>query len=140
LLPARALSYKIEQLTIEELRNKYKKQLGKKFSLKYFHDVLLKGGSLPLNVFEIYMDEWAGTQKEAALKAINRIIAVKAVRRKVLIFNLRFLIAFPASRQNMTFVTPLFIPAILANSQIQADGSFTLKENPIMIFTNKVLI
>ena len=61
-LPGQALSYKIGQLKIEELRDKYKKQLGKKFSLKYFHDAVLKGGSLPLNVFENYMDDWALTQ------------------------------------------------------------------------------
>ena len=62
-LPGQALSYKIGQLKIEELRDKYKKQLGNKFSLKYFHDAVLKAGCLPLSVFENYMDEWALTQK-----------------------------------------------------------------------------
>jgi uncharacterized protein (DUF885 family) len=62
-LPGQALSYKIGQLKIEELRDKYKKQLGDKFSLRYFHDAILKAGSLPLTVFEDYMDEWALTQK-----------------------------------------------------------------------------
>jgi len=33
--------------------------LGAKFSLKAFHDAILLGGSMPLNVFETYMDEWA---------------------------------------------------------------------------------
>ena len=61
--PGQALSYKIGQLKIEELRDKYRKQLGRKFSLKYFHDAVLKGGSLPLTVFEKYMDDWARTQK-----------------------------------------------------------------------------
>lgn len=62
-VPGQALSYKIGQLKIEELRDKYKKQLGSKFNLKYFHDAVLKGGSLPLTVFESYMDDWAITQK-----------------------------------------------------------------------------
>lgn len=61
--PGQALSYKIGQLKIEELREKYRKQLGSKFNLKYFHDAVLKGGSLPLTVFENYMDDWAITQK-----------------------------------------------------------------------------
>ena len=61
--PGQALSYKIGQLKIEELRDKYKKQLGQKFSIKYFHDAVLKGGSLPLSIFENYMNDWAMTQK-----------------------------------------------------------------------------
>ncbi len=62
-LPGQALSYKIGQLKIEELRDKYKKQLGQKFSLKYFHDAVLKAGCLPLSIFENYMDDWALRQK-----------------------------------------------------------------------------
>jgi uncharacterized protein (DUF885 family) len=61
--PGQALSYKTGQLKIEELRDKYKKQLGTKFNLKYFHDAILRGGSLPLTVFENYMDDWVRTQK-----------------------------------------------------------------------------
>lgn len=62
-VPGQALSYKIGQLKIEELRDKYKMQLGDKFSLKYFHDAVLKAGCLPLSVFENYMNDWARTQK-----------------------------------------------------------------------------
>ncbi len=57
--PGQALSYKIGQLKIIELRNKYKKQLGYKFSIRDFHDAILKGGVMPLTVFENYMDDWA---------------------------------------------------------------------------------
>jgi uncharacterized protein (DUF885 family) len=64
--PGQALSYKIGQLKIEQLRDKYKKQLGAKFSLRDFHDALLKGGSLPASVLEIYMDNWAGSYKSNA--------------------------------------------------------------------------
>jgi uncharacterized protein (DUF885 family) len=57
--PGQALSYKTGELKIKELRDKYRKQLGAKFNLRDFHDALLKGGSMPLSVFEMYMDEWA---------------------------------------------------------------------------------
>ncbi|CAM4137190.1 DUF885 domain-containing protein [Cytophagaceae bacterium 50C-KIRBA] len=62
-VPAQALSYKIGELKIKELRDKYKKQLGDKFSFRDFHDAILKGGAMPLTVFENYMDDWAKTVK-----------------------------------------------------------------------------
>jgi uncharacterized protein (DUF885 family) len=62
-LPGQALSYKIGQLKITELRDKYKKQLGDKFSIRDFHDTILKGGAMPLTVFENYMDDWAKSVK-----------------------------------------------------------------------------
>jgi uncharacterized protein (DUF885 family) len=58
-MPGQALSYKTGELKIIELRNKYQKELGNKFNLKDFHDILLKGGSMPLDILEIYLDEWA---------------------------------------------------------------------------------
>lgn len=62
-MPAQALSYKIGQLNIIELRDKYKKQLGDKFSIRDFHDTILKGGAMQLTVFEQYMDDWAKSVK-----------------------------------------------------------------------------
>lgn len=58
-IPGQALSYKIGALKIRELRNKYTKQLGDKFSLSNFHDAFLKPGCMPLSVLEKYMDAWA---------------------------------------------------------------------------------
>lgn len=58
-IPGQALSYKIGQLKIIELRKKYEKQLGEKFSLAAFHDELLNSGCLPLEVLERKMDAWA---------------------------------------------------------------------------------
>jgi uncharacterized protein (DUF885 family) len=58
-IPGQALSYKIGQLKIIELRKKYEKQLGKKFNLAAFHDELLNDGCLPLEVLERKMDAWA---------------------------------------------------------------------------------
>lgn len=62
-MPAQALSYKIGELKIKELRDKYKKQLGNQFSIRDFHDTILKGGPMPLTVFENYMDDWAKSVK-----------------------------------------------------------------------------
>jgi len=62
-VPAQALSYKIGQLKILELRDRYKKQLGDKFNIRDFHDTILKGGAMPLTVFENYMDDWAKNVK-----------------------------------------------------------------------------
>ncbi|WP_201983198.1 DUF885 domain-containing protein [Hymenobacter rubidus] len=62
-IPGQALAYKIGQLKIQELRAKYTKQLGSKFSLSNFHDELLKDGVMPLAVLETKMDAWAARQK-----------------------------------------------------------------------------
>lgn len=58
-IPAQALGYKIGALKIRELRTRYEKQLGDKFSVSAFHDEVLKDGALPLDVFEKKMDRWA---------------------------------------------------------------------------------
>ncbi|WP_192820930.1 DUF885 family protein [Rufibacter sp. LB8] len=63
-IPGQALSYKIGQLKIQELRNKYQKQLGNKFTLTAFHDEILKDGNMPLQVIEKKMDAWANAQKK----------------------------------------------------------------------------
>ena len=61
-IPGQALAYKIGQLKIQELRARYEKQLGSKFSLSNFHDELLKDGVMPLAVLERKMDAWASSQ------------------------------------------------------------------------------
>lgn len=58
-IPGQALSYKIGELKIKELRDKYAKQLGNKFSLVAFHTEFLKDGNMPLVTLEQKMDEWA---------------------------------------------------------------------------------
>ncbi|PWT71178.1 MAG: DUF885 domain-containing protein [Bacteroidetes bacterium] len=62
-IPAQALSYKVGAMKIRELRTRYEKLLGPKFSLAAFHDELLRSGCLPLDVAERKMDEWAQRQK-----------------------------------------------------------------------------
>ncbi|HET7898704.1 MAG TPA: DUF885 domain-containing protein, partial [Flavisolibacter sp.] len=62
-MPGQALAYKIGELKIKELRNRYEKQLGSKFNLAEFHDEILKDGALPLDVLERKMDAWAKSRK-----------------------------------------------------------------------------
>jgi uncharacterized protein (DUF885 family) len=60
--PAQGLSYKIGQLKILDLRNRAKKQLGPRFDIRTFHDEILSGGSLPLDMLEARVDKWMGSQ------------------------------------------------------------------------------
>ena len=62
-MPGQALAYKTGALKIRELRSRYEKQLGKRFSLKAFHDEILAGGSMPLAILERHMDAWAARQR-----------------------------------------------------------------------------
>ena len=61
--PAQALSYKLGQLKFRELRERAQKELGPKFDLKKFHDEMLDGGSLPLDVLDARTDKWMAEQK-----------------------------------------------------------------------------
>jgi uncharacterized protein (DUF885 family) len=61
-IPGQALSYKIGALKIRELREKYSKQMGDKFSLAAFHDELLHFGCMPLELVEQRMDKWAANK------------------------------------------------------------------------------
>jgi uncharacterized protein (DUF885 family) len=61
--PGQALCYKIGELKIKELREKYRTQLGNKFKLSDFHDEFLKDGCMPLNILEKKMDNWVVGQR-----------------------------------------------------------------------------
>jgi uncharacterized protein (DUF885 family) len=56
--PAQALSYKLGQLKIVELRRKAEQQLGPKFDVRDFHDVVLRDGSLPLELLQVQLEKY----------------------------------------------------------------------------------
>ncbi|WP_130619512.1 DUF885 domain-containing protein [Dyella amyloliquefaciens] len=61
--PGQALAYKMGQLKILELRERAKKELGDKFDIRSFHDEILNGGALPLDVLEARTDAWIADVK-----------------------------------------------------------------------------
>jgi uncharacterized protein (DUF885 family) len=67
-MPGQALAYKLGQLKILELRAKAKKELGDKFDIRAFHDEVLNGGALPLDVLETRIDGWIAQTKAQGSK------------------------------------------------------------------------
>ena len=57
-IPGQALSYKIGEIKIRELRARAEKALGNKFDIRAFHDEILTHGSVPLRVLEAAVDRW----------------------------------------------------------------------------------
>lgn len=57
-LPGQATGYKIGMLKIVELRRKAERELGSKFDIRSFHDLLIGSGSLPLPILERQVDGW----------------------------------------------------------------------------------
>jgi uncharacterized protein (DUF885 family) len=61
--PGQALAYKMGQLTILKLRDEAKAQLGDKFDIKSFHDEILNGGAMPLELLKERVEAWIKGQK-----------------------------------------------------------------------------
>jgi uncharacterized protein (DUF885 family) len=61
--PAQALSYKLGQLKFRELRERAQKELGPKFDIRKFHDEMLNGGTLPLDLLDARTNKWIAEQK-----------------------------------------------------------------------------
>lgn len=62
-IPGQALSYKVGQLKILELRHKAEQALGAKFDIREFHNQVLDAGCLPLKVLEEKVDRWIAGKK-----------------------------------------------------------------------------
>jgi uncharacterized protein (DUF885 family) len=69
--PAQALSYKLGQLKFRELRDRAQKQLGSKFDIRSFHDEMLNGGVLPLDLLDARTNSWIRAQKTGVKTASN---------------------------------------------------------------------
>jgi len=63
-VPGQALSYKIGELKLRELRSRAEKALGPTFDLRAFHNEVLSHGSVPLDVLDGAVDRWIATQKK----------------------------------------------------------------------------
>ena len=60
--PGQALAYKIGQLKMLELRRKCEQALGDNFDIRAFHDELLGGGALPMELLETRMNRWLAAE------------------------------------------------------------------------------
>ena len=62
-IPGQACSYKIGQMKILELRKKAEKELGAKFDIKKYHQIVLESGVMPLALLEKKVDNWIKASK-----------------------------------------------------------------------------
>ena len=60
--PGQALAYKMGQLTIHRLRDEAKAQLGSKFDIRAFHDEIIDGGAMPLDLLQERVEQWIKAQ------------------------------------------------------------------------------
>jgi uncharacterized protein (DUF885 family) len=60
--PGQALSYKIGELKILELRKLAQKKLGAKFDIREFHHLILENGALPLDILQKKVEEWIASK------------------------------------------------------------------------------
>lgn len=61
--PGQALSYKVGQLSISDLRREASEQLGSHFDVRQFHDRLISNGTLPLQVVRQSVGDWVASQR-----------------------------------------------------------------------------
>ena len=65
--PAQALAYKVGELRILAMRRAAERTLGDRFDIRAFHDALIDGGPMPLEVLERHMQSWAARVKKAPI-------------------------------------------------------------------------
>jgi uncharacterized protein (DUF885 family) len=64
-MPGQALSYKIGELKIRELRKRTEEKLGDRFDIRAFHEEVLKNGAMPLSILEQQIDTWIEKQLQS---------------------------------------------------------------------------
>jgi uncharacterized protein (DUF885 family) len=62
--PGQATAYKIGMIRIQELRKKAETELGERFDIRGFHDTILGGGAMPLDLLEQRVDRWIAAKKQ----------------------------------------------------------------------------
>ena len=62
-IPGQALGYKLGQLAILRLREQAQKELGSRYDVRAFHDEILNGGALPLDLMETRVQAWINEHK-----------------------------------------------------------------------------
>ena len=60
--PGQAVSYKIGMIKVQELRAYAEQELGDKFSIQEFHDVVLRNGSVTMDILEDIVYSWVDSK------------------------------------------------------------------------------
>ena len=63
IMPGQATAYKVGMIKMQELRRKAEAELGDAFDIRAFHDTILGGGAMPLDLLEKRVDTWIESQK-----------------------------------------------------------------------------
>ena len=69
--PGQALAYKLGQLEILKLRDQAKSELGNNFDIRAFHDEILNGAALPLDVLDTRVNAWINSQKTSEARGTH---------------------------------------------------------------------
>ncbi|MEU4768219.1 DUF885 domain-containing protein [Actinosynnema sp. NPDC023794] len=68
--PAQALSYMVGRLEIQRLRGEAERRLGDRFDIRAFHDLVLRGGPLPMAVLADVVDEWCDSVLAVGVRGV----------------------------------------------------------------------